>query len=157
MYLTDLRPAEGATHPEKRVGRGHGSGMGKTSTRGYNGQGQRSGESIKIGHEGGQMPLYRRLSKKKHFRMPYRSEWSIVNVGDLAGFAKGTVVDAVALMEAGKIKKERDGVRVLGDGDLTVALTVKAHHVSAAARSKIEAVGGTVELLGQTEAAASDA
>lgn len=157
MHLTDLRAAEGATHPVKRVGRGHGSGMGKTSTRGYNGQGQRSGESIKIGHEGGQMPLYRRLSKKKHFRMPYRSEWSIVNVGDLAGFDQGAVVDAVALMEAGKIKKERDGVRVLGDGDLSVSLTVRAHHVSASARAKIEAAGGSVELIAPTPSAATEA
>jgi large subunit ribosomal protein L15 len=156
MNLTDLRPAEGATHPVKRVGRGHGSGMGKTSTRGYNGQGQRSGESIKIGHEGGQMPLYRRLPKKKHFRMPYRSEWSIVNVGDLSSFAAGAVVDAAALVEAGLIKKELDGVRVLGGGDLSVALTIKAHHVTASARQKIEAAGGSVELLGVTESPSSE-
>ncbi|MEB3197063.1 MAG: 50S ribosomal protein L15 [Candidatus Sericytochromatia bacterium] len=156
MHLTDLRPAEGATHPDKRVGRGHGSGMGKTSTRGYNGQGQRSGRSIKLGHEGGQMPLYRRLPKKKHFRMPYRPEWSVINVADLADFAKGSVVDALALIEAGKIKRERDGVRILGVGELSVALTVKAHHVSASAREKIEAAGGSIELLGVTSEAESN-
>lgn len=149
MKLHELRAAEGATHPDKRVGRGHGSGMGKTSTRGYNGQGQRSGRSIKVGHEGGQMPLYRRLPKKKHFRMPYRCEWAEVNVGDLAQFAKGTEVTATSLIEAGLLKKEHDGLRVLGNGELSVALTVKAHHVTAGAREKIEKAGGTVVLLGQ--------
>jgi large subunit ribosomal protein L15 len=149
MKLHELRAAVGATHSDKRVGRGHGSGMGKTSTRGANGQGQRSGRSIKPGHEGGQMPLYRRLPKKKHFRMPNRSEWTEVNVGQLAQFEKGTDVSAATLIEAGILKKELDGVRVLGHGDLNVALTVRAHHVTAGAREKIEKAGGTVVLLGQ--------
>lgn len=149
MNLTDLRPAEGATHAPKRVGRGHGSGMGKTSTRGYNGQGQRSGESRKPGFEGGQKPLFRRLSKKSHFRMPNKQEWSHVNIADLVGFEKGATVDAEALINAGKIKKERDGVRVLGFGDISVALTVKANHFSATAREKIEAAGGKAVLLGE--------
>ena len=153
MNLNELRAAEGATKGTKRVGRGHGSGWGKTSTRGNNGQGQRSGRSIKMGHEGGQMPLYRRLPKKKHFRMPGRLEWAEVNVGKLTFFAAGTEVTAAMLIEAGRIKKEHDGVRVLGDGDLAVALTVKAHHVTAAARVKIEQAGGKVELLGNQEAA----
>jgi len=148
MNLNDLRPAEGSTKTRRRVGRGHGSGMGKTATRGYNGQGQRSGRSIKVGHEGGQMPLYRRLPKKKHFRMPNRSEWAQVNIGDLAKFAAGTEVTAASLVEAGLIKKELDGLRVLGDGELGVALTVKAHHFSATAKEKIEAAGGKTELLG---------
>jgi large subunit ribosomal protein L15 len=149
MKLNELRPAEGSTKVRRKVGRGHGSGMGKTATRGYNGQGQRSGESIKVGHEGGQMPLYRRLPKKKHFRMPNRAEWAEVNVGDLAKFAKGTEVTSASLKEAGVIKKEFDGLRVLGNGELGVALTVKAHHFTASAREKIEAAGGKVELLGQ--------
>src|SRR4051812_30901667 len=125
MKLNELRPAEGATKVRRKVGRGHGSGMGKTASRGYNGQGQRSGWSQKVGHEGGQMPLYRRLPKKKHFRMPNRSEWAEVNVGDLAQFAKGTEITSASLKEAGVIKKEFDGLRVLGHGDLGVALTVK--------------------------------
>ena len=154
MKLHELQPAEGATHGGKRVGRGHGSGMGKTSTRGYNGQGQRSGRSIKIGHEGGQMPLYRRLPKKKHFRMPGRLEWAEVNVSDLARFAKGTEVTVATLKEAGVLKKELDGLRVLGNGELKVALTVKAHHFTASAREKIEAAGGKAELLGAEEAGA---
>ena len=153
MNLNELRAAEGATKGTKRVGRGHGSGWGKTSTRGNNGQGQRSGRSIKMGHEGGQMPLYRRLPKKKHFRMPGRLEWAEVNVGKLSQFAAGTEVTALSLIEAGLIKKEHDGLRVLGDGDLAVALTVKAHHVTAGAREKIEQAGGKVELLGNHEAA----
>ena len=148
MKLHELRAAVGATHSDKRVGRGHGSGMGKTATRGYNGQGQRSGESTKTGFEGGQMPLYRRLPKKKHFRMPNRAEWAEVNVGDLAKFAKGTEVTSASLKEAGVIKKEFDGLRVLGHGELGVALTVKAHHFTASAREKIEAAGGKAELLG---------
>ena len=148
MKLTDLRPAVGSTKVRRRVGRGHGSGMGKTATRGYNGQGQRSGESIKVGFEGGQMPLYRRLPKKKHFRMPNRKEWTEVNVGDLAQFAKGTEITMASLKEAGVVRKQLDGLRVLGNGEVTVALTVKAHHFSASAREKIEAAGGKVELLG---------
>lgn len=157
MNLTDLRPAEGATHAPKRVGRGHGSGMGKTSTRGYNGQGQRSGESRKPGFEGGQKPLFRRLSKQKRFRAPERAEWAIVNLYDLNEFAKGSTVDAAALIEAGKIKKELDGLRVLGAGDLKVALTVRAHHFTASAREKIEAAGGKVELIGgDTQAETSE-
>ncbi|MFP5503990.1 MAG: 50S ribosomal protein L15 [Candidatus Sericytochromatia bacterium] len=153
MNLNELRAAEGATKGMKRVGRGHGSGWGKTSTRGNNGQGQRSGRSIKMGHEGGQMPLYRRLPKKKHFRMPGRLEWAEVNVGSLSQFAAGTEVTAASLIEAGLIKKEHDGLRVLGNGNLAVALTVKAHHVTAGAREKIEQAGGKVELLGNQEAA----
>lgn len=148
MKLTDLRHAEGSTKVAKRVGRGHGSGMGKTASRGYNGQGQRSGESRKPGFEGGQKPLFRRLPKQKHFQMPNRCEWSICNLDDLNGFEKGSVVDAAALAGAGKIKRELDGLRVLGFGDVTVAVTVRAHHFSAVAREKIEAAGGKAELIG---------
>lgn len=150
MKLTDLRPAEGATHRKKRVGRGHGSGHGKTSTRGANGQGQRSGESIKIGFEGGQMPLYRRTPKKHAFVRPlrYLAEFAIVNVGDLNRFEDGASVDAQALVDMGLIRREYDGVRVLGDGELKVKLTVKAVYFTTSAREKIEAAGGTVEVLG---------
>lgn len=148
MKLHELQPTEGSTHGGKRVGRGHGSGMGKTSTRGYNGQGQRSGESMKVGHEGGQMPLYRRLPKKKHFRMPGRLEWAEVNVGDLVRFTANAEVTADSLKQIGLLKKELDGVRVLGRGELTVPLTVRAHHFTASAREKIEAAGGKAELIG---------
>jgi large subunit ribosomal protein L15 len=150
MKLTDLRPAEGSTHRKKRVGRGHGSGHGKTSTRGSNGQGQRSGESIKIGFEGGQMPLYRRTPKKHAFVRPlrYLSEFAIVNVGDLNRFEDGATVDSQALVDMGLIRREYDGVRVLGDGELKVKLTVKAVYFTSSAREKIEAAGGTAEVLG---------
>lgn len=148
MKLHELRAAVGATNSDKRVGRGHGSGMGKTSTRGNNGQGQRSGRSIKVGHEGGQMPLYRRMPKKAHFRMPGKQEWSSLNVNDLYRFEAGAEVSAESLVANGTLSHARDGVRLLGDGELTVALTVKVHHVTASARQKIEAAGGTVVLVG---------
>jgi large subunit ribosomal protein L15 len=156
MKLQELRPASGATKTAKRKGRGHGSGMGKTASRGYNGQGQRSGNSKKTGFEGGQMPLYRRLPKKKHFTMPGRLEWAEVNVGDLAHLAAGTEVTSASLKEAGVIKKEFDGLRVLGNGELTVKLTVRAHHVTPGAREKIEAAGGTIELLGEQNGEAAE-
>lgn len=150
MNLTDLRPAEGATKRKKRVGRGHGSGHGKTSTRGANGQGQRSGESTRPGFEGGQMPLYRRTPKKHHFSQPqrYLAAFVIVNVGDLAKFDAGSTVDTQALIDKGLIRREADGVRVLGDGELNVKLTVKAHYFTASAKEKIEAAGGMAEVLG---------
>lgn len=149
MNLSDLRPAEGATKRKKRVGRGHGSGHGKTSTRGANGQGQRSGESIKIGFEGGQMPLYRRTPKKHHFSQPerYMAKYVIVNVGDLARFEANSAVDAAALVEHGLIRHEADGVRVLGDGELSIKLNVKASYFTPSAKEKIEAAGGTAEVL----------
>ncbi|MNX43294.1 50S ribosomal protein L15 [compost metagenome] len=150
MNLSDLRPAEGATKRKKRVGRGHGSGHGKTSTRGANGQGQRSGESIKIGFEGGQKPLFRRVPKKHHFSQPlrYMAKFAIVNVGDLAKFDAGSTVDAQALVAKGLIREELDGVRVLGDGTLSVNLVVKATYFTPGAKEKIEAAGGTAEVLG---------
>jgi large subunit ribosomal protein L15 len=150
MNLTDLKPAEGATKRKKRVGRGHGSGHGKTSTRGANGQGQRSGESIKIGFEGGQKPLFRRLPKKHAFTRPlrYLPEYVIVNVGDLAKFSDGSTVDVEALVSSGLIREEKSGVRVLGDGELSVKLTVKASYFTPSAKEKIEAAGGTAEVIG---------
>lgn len=150
MQLTDLRPAQGATKAPKRVGRGHGSGWGKTATRGYNGQGQRSGESQKIGFEGGQMPLYRRMPKKKHFQVPARYQNVIVtvNVKELAKFEAGTEVTPNLLVEHGLIRDKFDIVKVLGNGELNVKLTVKAMAFSASAKEKIEAAGGTAEVLG---------
>lgn len=147
MRLDELKPAPGAKHRKKIVGRGHGSGHGKTSGRGKDGIGARSGPGVRAGFEGGQMPLFRRTPKKHHFVMPNRRVWAEVNVGSLNGLAKGTVVTPELLLEHGIIHKLHDGVRVLGNGELTVALTVKAHHVTAGAEAKITAAGGTVERL----------
>jgi large subunit ribosomal protein L15 len=149
MQLTDLRPQEGATKRKKRVGRGHGSGHGKTSTRGNNGQGQRSGNSQKIGFEGGQMPLYRRTPKKKHFQVPlrYKTVFVTVNVNELAKFEAGTEVTPNLLVERGLIRDKFDAVRVLGNGELNVKLTVRAHYFTGSAKEKIEAAGGTAEVL----------
>ena len=150
MQLTDLRPAKGATKNTKRVGRGHGSGHGKTSTRGNNGQGQRSGNSQKIGFEGGQMPLYRRMPKKKHFQIAQRYQTVVVtvNVKELAKFEAGTEVTPNLLVEHGLIRDKFDVVKVLGNGELNVKLTVKANAFSGSAKEKIEAAGGTAEVLG---------
>lgn len=150
MQLTELRPAKGATKKPKRVGRGHGSGWGKTATRGYNGQGQRSGESQKIGFEGGQMPLYRRTPKKKHFSIAQRYQTIVetVNVKELAKFPAGTEVTPDLLVEHGLIRDKFDVVKVLGNGELNVKLTVKAMAFSASAKEKIEAAGGTAEVIG---------
>lgn len=132
----------------KRVGRGMGSGMGKTSTRGHRGQGQRSGPEKKAGFEGGQMPLYRRLPKKKHFMIPYRSNWAIINVGTLNKlFEAGSTVDFAALAAKSVIDHRTDGVRVLGHGELTVALNITASYVTPSAKEKIEAAGGSIQLV----------
>ncbi len=170
MELSDLRPADGATKKPKRVGRGFGSGHGKTATRGYNGQGQRSGESKKIGFEGGQMPLFRRTPKKHHFQRPerYLSEFEVVNVGQLSELFSGDVpVTADSMAELGLVRSSKvedaegnvililkpryAGVRVLGEGEVTKKLEVHAHHFSASAKAKIEAAGGTCVMVGETE------
>lgn len=148
MQLTDLRPAPGSTKRTKRVGRGHGSGHGKTSTRGNNGQGQRSGESTRPGFEGGQMPLYRRTPKMHHFPMVYRTSYAEVNVESLASFEANSTVTPELLIEVGLIKKICDGLRILGRGEITVPLTVRANHFTAGARLKIEAAGGKAEVIG---------
>lgn len=147
MQLTDLRPAHGSKKKSKRVGRGHGSGHGKTSTRGNNGQGQRSGESTRQGFEGGQMPLYRRTPKMHHFQMVNRPTYAEINVEILGGFEAQTTVTPELLVEIGAIKKVHDGLRILGRGEITVPLTVKAHHFTAGAKQKIEAAGGTAEVI----------
>lgn len=147
MRIDELKPAPGAKHRKKIVGRGHATGHGKTSTRGKDGAGARAGGGVRPGFEGGQMPLFRRTPKKHHFIMPNRKEWAELNVGSLAELPAGTVVTPELLIEKGLIKKLHDGVRVLGNGDLSVKLTVKAHHFTAAAEQKITAAGGTVEKL----------
>ncbi len=149
MRLEDLRPAPGSTKNRKRLGRGRGSGQGKTSGKGHKGLKARSGGGARPGFEGGQMPLYRRLPKRGFLPYGGKTEFAIVNVGDLSErFAAGSVVDPDALAGSRLIHKSgRASVKVLGDGDVAHALTVRAHKVSEGAKQKIEAAGGRVELL----------
>lgn len=146
MKLSELRPPTGARKKKKRIGRGEGSGHGGTSTHGHKGFKARSGGIVAAGYEGGQMPLQRRLPKRG-FHNPFRKEWVIVNLKDLARFPAGTVVDVELLYASGLIKKVRPGVKILGDGDLSHPLTVKANHFSLTAKSKIEAAGGKAEVI----------
>jgi large subunit ribosomal protein L15 len=146
MKLNDLKPPQGAKKKRKRIGRGDGSGHGGTSTRGHKGMKARSGGKVSRGFEGGQMPLQRRLPKRG-FKNPFRKEYTIVNLRDLARFPAGTVVDVAALEASGLVKKVRWGVKVLGEGSLAYPLTVRAHHFSIAAKNKIEAAGGKTEVL----------
>ena len=146
MKLHELKPAEGARKKEVRVGRGVGSGNGKTSGKGHKGQKARSGGGVRPGFEGGQMPLYRRLPKRG-FKNIWAKEYAEVNVETLNRFDDGAEVDAVALVESGILKNVRDGIRILGNGELKKKLTVKAHGFTKSAVQKIEAVGGKVENL----------
>ena len=146
MRLDDLKPAAGSNRKRKRVGRGDGSGHGKTSGRGHKGQGARSGGNTKPGFEGGQMPLQRRLPKRG-FHNPFRVEMSVVNLGQLETFAAGTEVTPAALIAHGFVSGKNRRVKILGDGDLTKALTIKAHGFSAKAKEKIEGAGGKAELI----------
>jgi len=149
MRLEDLKPAPGSTKNRKRLGRGRASGQGKTSGKGHKGQKARSGGGARPGFEGGQMPLYRRLPKRGFLPYGGKTEFAIVNVGDLSDrFAAGSVVDPDALAGNRLIHKSgRASVKVLGDGDVAHALTVRAHKVSEGAKQKIEAAGGRVEIL----------
>ena len=149
MRLEDLKPAPGSTKNRKRLGRGRGSGQGKTSGKGHKGLKARSGGGARPGFEGGQMPLYRRLPKRGFLPYGGKTEFAIVNVGDLSDrFAAGSVVDPDALAGSRLIHKSgRASVKVLGDGDVAHALTVRAHKVSEGAKQKIEAAGGRVEIL----------
>jgi len=149
MRLDELKPAPGSRHGRKRVGRGPGSGHGKTSTKGHKGQKARSGGGKAGGFEGGQMPLYRRLPKRGFLPHGGKTAYAVVNVRSLARFAASTVVDPDALAEAGLIKRSARGlVKLLGSGALPHALTVRVHAVSESARAKIVERGGSVELLG---------
>jgi large subunit ribosomal protein L15 len=149
MRLEDLKPAPGSTKNRKRLGRGRGSGQGKTSGKGHKGLNARSGGGARPGFEGGQMPLYRRLPKRGFLPYGGKTEFAIVNVGDLSDrFAAGSVIDPDALAGSRLIHKSgRASVKVLGDGDVAHALTVRAHKVSEGAKQKIEAAGGRVEIL----------
>jgi len=146
MDLNELKPIAGSKKKRKRLGRGIGSGVGKTCGRGQKGQKSRSGGGIPARFEGGQMPLTRRLPKRG-FNNRWAKELAIVNVGQLVCFDGGAVVDITALQDSGLVNKVGDGVKLLANGDLDKALTVRVHKVSQAARGKIEAAGGTVELL----------
>ena len=146
ITLEDLRPAEGATHKVKRVGRGRSSGHGKTSCRGHNGEGQRSGSSSKRGFEGGQMPAYRRLPKLKGFQVINKLNYAEINVGRIAQLELKEVSLEV-LKEAKRVHPSADGLRILGNGEIKKAVTVKASYVTPSAKAKIEAAGGKVELV----------
>lgn len=146
MKLHELKPTDGARKDKVRVGRGIGSGSGKTSGRGHKGQKSRSGGGVRVGFEGGQMPIYRRLPKRG-FKNIWRKEYAEVNIETLNVFEDGAVVDAVALIEAGVLKNVLDGVKILGDGSLKTKLTVKAQGFTKSAIAKIEAAGGSAEVL----------
>lgn len=147
MKLNELSPAPGARKVRFRVGRGLGSGNGKTSGKGQKGQKSRSGGGVRTGFEGGQMPIYRRLPKRG-FKNIFADVYAEVNVETLNRFEDGTTVDAVALVEAGVLKNIQDGVRILGNGELTKKLTVVANGFTKTAEEKITAAGGKVEKLG---------
>jgi large subunit ribosomal protein L15 len=146
MKLHELSPAEGSAVKAYRKGRGPGSGNGKTAGKGHKGQNARSGGGVRLGFQGGQFPLYRVLPKRG-FTNRYATVYSIVNVEALNRFEDGAVVDVVALIEAGIVRKENDGLKVLGRGEIYKKLTVKANVFSASAKEKIEAAGGQVEVI----------
>lgn len=147
MKINELKPADGAKTAAKRLGRGIGSGLGKTSGKGHKGQWARSGGGVRIGFEGGQMPITRRLPKRG-FNNIYRKEYSVVNIASLEAFDNGTVVTAELLLQKGILSKvESFGVKILGKGTLTKKLTVKANKFTASAKEAIEKAGGTVEVL----------
>ena len=146
MKLNELQAPQGAVRAPKRKGRGTASGNGTTAGRGMNGQNSRSGGGVRLGFEGGQMPLYRRLPKRG-FTNVWGTTYDVINVDDLNKFEANTVVDLAALEDAGLVKQVKDGVKVLGQGTLKVALTVKANKFSKSAIEKIEAAGGKAEVI----------
>lgn len=154
MRLHDLKPRPGAKHRRKRLGQGESSGRGKTAGRGGKGQTARSGSSIRIGFEGGQMPLIRRIPKRGFNNVRFGTRYIPVNLESLNAFDDGARVDEAILRKAGLINGRGDGVKVLGDGDLTKKLTVAAHAFSATAKAKIEGKGGKCEVVGAKKPAA---
>ena len=146
MKLENLSPAPGSRRDVRRIGRGHGSGWGKTSGKGHKGQKARAGFSRTLGFEGGQMPLQRRIPKRG-FNNIFATKYAAINVDKLNSFENGAVVDAQALVEAGLVKKTMDGIKILGNGELTRKLTVKAAAFTQSAKEKIEAAGGKAEVI----------
>ena len=146
MKLHELKAPEGASRAPKRKGRGTGTGNGTTAGRGMNGQNSRSGGGVRLGFEGGQMPLYRRIPKRG-FTNVWGTEYTTINVTELNRFEDGTVVNREVLEEAGVIKQVKDGVKILGNGEITKKLTVQANKFSKTAQEKIEAAGGKVEVI----------
>ena len=147
MKLHELAPAEGSKKEHFRVGRGHGSGNGKTAGKGHKGQNARSGGGVRPGFEGGQMPLYRRLPKRGFNNARFATNYAIVNVSDLDVFEDGAVVDAAALVESGLVNDQCDGIKILGNGEISKKLTVHAAAFSQSAKEKIDAAGGKAEVM----------
>lgn len=146
MKLSDLSPEKGARKSRKRVGRGVGSGLGKTAGRGSKGLKSRSGGGVRPGYEGGQMPIHRRLPKRG-FTNIFKKKYAIINVRDLAKFESGSIVDEQALVAIGLVKGKRDGIKLLGGGEIRYPLTIAVNITTKAARDKIEAAGGTVKVV----------
>jgi len=146
MKLHELSPAKGSRKASKRVGRGVASGSGKTAGRGTKGYNSRSGGGVRPGYEGGQMPLQRRLPKRG-FTNIFKKNIAVINIRDLAKFDKGSVVDTEALIQAGLVKGKRDGVKLLGQGEINYSLDVRVNQISQSAREKIETAGGKVEVI----------
>lgn len=146
MKLHELSPAPGSKKTRYRVGRGIGSGNGKTSGKGHKGQNARSGGGVRPGFEGGQNPLYRRLPKRG-FNNRFRTEYAVVNLTELNQFSAGTEVTPELLLQSGVVKNAKDGIKILGNGELTVQLTVKANKFSQSAVEKIQAAGGSTEVI----------
>ncbi len=145
MRLHDLTPAKGSNKSRKRLGRGLGSGLGKTAGRGYKGQKSRSGGGTRPGFEGGQMPIHRRLPKRG-FTNPFKKIYAIVNIRDLDIFEPGSIIDSMALSASGLVKGVNDGIKLLANGDISIPLTVKVDKASRSAIDKIKAAGGSVEV-----------
>ena len=146
MKLNELSPAKGSRKVPKRLGRGVGTGTGKTAGRGTKGYNSRSGGGVRPGYEGGQMPLQRRLPKRG-FTNIFSKKIAVINIRDLAKFEKGSVVDEAALVKEGLIKGKKDGIKLLGQGEIKYSLSIKVNQISKSAREKIEAAGGKVEVL----------
>jgi large subunit ribosomal protein L15 len=146
MKLNELSPADGSKKSRQRVGRGVGSGWGKTAGRGSKGQGARSGGGVRPGYEGGQMPIHRRLPKRG-FTNIFKKNFAIVNIRDLTRFESGSTVDEVELVKCGLIKGTYDGIKLLGQGEIDYPLQIKVNAVSESARKKISSAGGTVEVV----------
>jgi large subunit ribosomal protein L15 len=147
MKLHTMKPVEGATFTRKRVGRGIGSGLGKTSGKGHKGQNARSGGGVRQGFEGGQLPLFRRLPKRGFTNAMFKTEYAVINLSDLNKFEDGATVSPELLKEMGLVKKQLDGIKVLGNGKLEKKLVVKAHKFSNVAKEQIEKLGGKAEVI----------